>query len=316
MKKGALIAGLFITAISIISAYGSYYSFSLGNLLDSFDPSTLILGLLFIIFLVLLKLILSRFFQNSEGAVNVMSLCIAALMIYGIHKIGWDYENFFYDLGVEGDMLYAAIPILLIIGLFYLAKSRKEGHFLFYRIFLILGTIAIALSFTDLVYEKGLMLIIGIILLLWGLWLWRRHRRKLGGYSPSIPNSYRPRGSLFKTPQRYQDWRNYRKQLRDQGYQQKLQDQQKEYERKQQQAQQQAQQIQKVKIRALNDLKQKYMSYLFAYYRKGNSPQQQMRMKQALATIIKMAAQQGCDANTFLSSRIGGSNAKSPNELR
>ena len=152
MKKGMIIALLLIPLISVVNAYGSYSSFSLSNFLDSFDPSTLILGLLFIIILAFLKFSLSKFFKESEGATNVVSLCAAALIIYGINRMGWDYENFFYDLGLTSDILYMAVPILLILGLFYMARSRKEGHFLFYRIFLLLGAVAIALSFTDFLY--------------------------------------------------------------------------------------------------------------------------------------------------------------------
>ena len=68
--------------------------------------------------------------------------------------------------------------------------------------------------------------------------------------------------------------------------------------------------------RNVYDLKQKYMSYLFEYYRKGINPQRQRRIKQAMQTIIRTAGRIGCSQRRFLSRAIAGQRAKSPRELR
>jgi len=68
--------------------------------------------------------------------------------------------------------------------------------------------------------------------------------------------------------------------------------------------------------RNVYDLKQKYMAYLFEYYRKGINPQRQKRIKQAMQTIIRTAGRMGCSQRRFLSKEIAGQRAKSPRELR
>ena len=68
--------------------------------------------------------------------------------------------------------------------------------------------------------------------------------------------------------------------------------------------------------RDVYDLKQKYMAYLFEYYRKGITPQRQRRIKQAMQTIIITAGRMGCSQRRFLSNEIAGQRAKSPRELR
>lgn len=78
----------------------------------------------------------------------------------------------------------------------------------------------------------------------------------------------------------------------------------------------QEQVIYQQKQRSLYDLKQKYMAYLFAYNRRGLTKQYRKRILQAMNMIIDYAKKVGVSENEFLSSRIGGSNAKSPRSLK
>jgi len=132
---------------------------------------------------------------------------------------------------------------------------------------MILGGVLILIAlFTDLVYEKMIVLIIGVILFLIGLIWWWKSRGKSGSVLPNPA----------ATPQ--------------------------------QQVQQQI--VYRQRERNLYDLKQKYMSYLFAYNRRGLTKHYRKRILQAMNIIIDYAKKVGVSKREFLSSKIGGSNAK------
>ena len=184
MKKG-VIAPIIITIlflVNFVSAYGSYSDFSFGGILDSIDSSTMILGTLFIIIFTILFYALSRVFKTSCGAPNttiaaVISLALSLLIIYGINSQGINLDNIFSGIGISGDFLAILAPIIILGGIILIVwKLGLRG------LFLILGIVFILVAvLTDWVYSKGSVLILGIIFLLIGLWLLRRHKKKLAG---------------------------------------------------------------------------------------------------------------------------------------
>jgi len=173
MKKSLIISSIItLTLINFVSAYyGSYSSFSLSNLLNEIDSSTMILGAVFIISFALINFALSKFFKDKHGEPNrviagIVSFVISLWMTWEINKRGFDIErlfyNFGYNIGFSSDVLSTIIPLLLIAGTIYLFVKLKTNALF------IIGGLLIAVSFTNLFYEKGITLIIGIILLLIG----------------------------------------------------------------------------------------------------------------------------------------------------
>ncbi|MEK6906513.1 MAG: hypothetical protein AABW81_02735 [Nanoarchaeota archaeon] len=153
--------------------------FSLSEILDSIDSSTMILGALFILIFAFTNYILSKTLIGRDGKSNsaisgVMSLSISLLAVYGINKIGLDYESLLSSIGISSDFLYVALPVILLIGAIYLlVRLRSLG-------LLIIGVVFIGAGLTDLVYEKTTVLIMGIvILIIWAIvsyWSYRiRH---------------------------------------------------------------------------------------------------------------------------------------------
>ena len=197
MKKKGLIISLGIFLINFTSAYGSYNSFNMRNLLDSIDPQTMLLVFTFIIIFAFLNFILSKFFKDKYGNTNkatagIISFSISLLAIYGLNKSNFDIENLFYSIGITEGILGILIPIILIVGFIWLSYSKKERKFKFHRPFLILGALLLLTTiFTDFIYEKGTATVLGMILLLIGLWLWRKWKVKFPKF-PKIPKDSKP----------------------------------------------------------------------------------------------------------------------------
>jgi hypothetical protein len=175
MKKSAIIIFLLIF-LSASAVTAQYYgnSLSLGELLSRIDSSTLILGSLFIIFFALIYFSLSKTIFSKEPALGgVIAFALSMLIIYGINKSDYDIEGFFYNLGVTSDVLYSIIPILLIIAIIFMGVKFGLGVVL-----AVVGGGFIILSFTDWIYEKTILFIIGAIILGIGVWLTLRRSKK------------------------------------------------------------------------------------------------------------------------------------------
>ena len=171
MKKSVVFAGLFlILFLPLISAqFGFGYGFSLEGFIDNFlnsSASTYIL--LFFILFTVITLILSRIrlFRNAYGqpnafAAGVVSFCISALAIYYLYQSGFQGESLLSWLGISGDALGILVLVLAILIAFLIIwKLRFRGFFFILGLLLILTAF-----FTDLIYEEGLAVILGIIFL-------------------------------------------------------------------------------------------------------------------------------------------------------
>jgi len=141
-----------------------------GNLFYNIDAETLILGLLFIIFFVLIQLVLSRSLKDKSSA-SIIAFCVALLAVFGISKTGFNLSDFSYNLGINEDILYNVIPIIILAGLIFLFWKVKVRFIL-----VILGLLLMVGSF--FVYEKTVVLIIGIVILLFGIILMIREARR------------------------------------------------------------------------------------------------------------------------------------------
>jgi hypothetical protein len=183
MKRGLLGFPLLVFLIQVVSAqfFGGYGRFSLGEFFNRIDPQTFILSLLFLILFALIFYPLSRFFKGPYGQPNkaiagIIAFCGSAIIIYGIYQSGFNLEDLFYGLGIGTGVLYLIVSIIFIIlAIFLIKKIKFRGFLIVLGLFLILLT-----AFTDIFYEKGLVTAIGIVLLLFGLLLWRRSRKVMG----------------------------------------------------------------------------------------------------------------------------------------
>lgn len=180
---------LSIYLINFVSAqfYGGY---SLGDILNSVDPSTMILGVMFIVVFALLNKALSNYFGDSKAVGGVVAFSISLLIIYGINLTGLDFEGFFYTFGFSEGILTTVGSLVLIGGFIYLGFKYGFGVVL-----TLFGGFLIILSFTDFIYETGTTFILGALFLAVGFWLLHKKKRGLVGsdYSnydiPSGPSS-------------------------------------------------------------------------------------------------------------------------------
>ena len=183
MKRGiAFILSLFL--ISFVSAqfFDGYNSFSVTGFFDSINSQDIILLTFFIVIFAFLFVILSRIplFRNPYGQPNkaiptVISFAISLLSVYGIYKSDFDLQGSFSGFGLPTDIFYPLLLIILIVAAVFIIWKLGVGTF-----FLIFGSLIILVTiFTDVIYEKGVALIIGGISFFIGLWLWKRARRKM-----------------------------------------------------------------------------------------------------------------------------------------
>jgi len=205
MKRGLFVFPVLTLLIKFVSAqfFSSYGRFSLSSFFSSIDPATLTLGILFFVLFALIFYASSRIFKNPYGEPNkgiaaTIAGGISLLAVYGIYRSGFRLENFFYNIGISTDIIYFIVAVVFIILAIFLIKKIKVQGFL-----ILLGLLLIVLAvFTDFFYEKFTASIIGIVLMIIGLFLWRWSKRKKSrknlknfnpGYGPSpqpYPNDY------------------------------------------------------------------------------------------------------------------------------
>jgi hypothetical protein len=124
MKERGLF-GIFLTLISINLVSAQFYgSFSISNALRVVEPSTMVLGSIFIAATILINTALSRtgpLRDNRTGA-GIISVALGLLIIWGVDRMGWDYYNFFNSIFffVPAGLLETFWPLMFIISLFFL----------------------------------------------------------------------------------------------------------------------------------------------------------------------------------------------------
>lgn len=191
-KKGLMLAFISVFSVMIINLVSAqfYGGYSLSDILNSIDSSTLILGVIFVVSFGLINQALMRsVFRDNRGTGTIIALAVSLLIIYGINLTGLDFEGFFYTLGFSEGILYTILPLILIGGFIYLGIKLKS----FGAVLAIFGGLLIVLSFTDFIYSKGTTMFIGILFLVVGFWLWHKKKDSVGSYrnhdAPSGPSS-------------------------------------------------------------------------------------------------------------------------------
>jgi hypothetical protein len=146
------------------------------GMLYNIDANFIVLTLLFVIFFVIIQFALSKSLKDKTSA-SIIALCASLLAIYGIYRGGFDLSGIFNNVGISEEIIYTVLPLVILAGLIYLFWKVRLGVVLG-----ILGFIFIAGS--RFVYEKATVLIVGIIVLVIGIFLMinkaRRDRRREG----------------------------------------------------------------------------------------------------------------------------------------
>jgi len=162
-KKGLGI--LFLSSLFLInfaSAYNGYYGgFSLSDLLSEIDSSTMILGAILIISFAILNMSLSRVFKDNKPVAGIVSFVLALLITWGLNKSNFDIEDLLYNIGVPSEFLFALLPLIILGGFIFMFMKWRGKGLIFIGIFFILSSFV--------VYEKGLVVILGILFLIGGI---------------------------------------------------------------------------------------------------------------------------------------------------
>lgn len=192
MKKEVVGILFSIFLISFVSAA----TFSLGDMLDQINASTLILGCLFLILFAILNFALGKFFKTKGGQPNravagVVAFCIALMAIYGLNALDLRMDNILYDLGLTEEVLMILLPTLFFVGIIFMFWKLKSKALLLVSIILILIA-----ALTDWVYEEGTIIGIGIFMfIIWAFMAWRSKKKaknqSLGNYSSTPPRDFK-----------------------------------------------------------------------------------------------------------------------------
>lgn len=177
MKKGVLglLSLFFVNLVSAALFDGDYGGFSLSNLFYNFvysPDSAYILFFIIIFTLCLVVLSKSGVFKNFKGEPNVaaasaISFAIAALVIYYLYRSGFSGENLLSWLGFSGDAGSLVVGLLGILAIAFLVWKLKFAGFL---MFAGMALVFVGL-FTELIEEKAIVLVLGVILTGLGVYL-------------------------------------------------------------------------------------------------------------------------------------------------
>jgi hypothetical protein len=140
----------------------------LNDVLYSIDPNTMLLGLLFVIFFAIINFALGRTLKN-RGTSGIISFCVALLAVYGINRTSLNINGIFSGIGLSDKLIYSIVPIIILVGLGFMIWKLKLG-----RTLALVGLLFIGLSFTSLIYSKGILIVIGVVLIIIGVPLWIR----------------------------------------------------------------------------------------------------------------------------------------------
>jgi LPXTG-motif cell wall-anchored protein len=177
----------------------------LNDFLYSVAPNTMLLGLLFIIFYIFINFSLSKIFREERASSAIISLCVSLLAVYGINRTSLDISGIFSSIGISEELIYAVVPWLIIglaiLGSFVKDKITGRKRFRLYRLFIILGAFLIILSF--FAYEQTVLLIAGIALILIGLFLLWKSKKK-GTLPPQVGTN--GSDALIAAAKKFKDW--------------------------------------------------------------------------------------------------------------
>ncbi len=164
MKKSVLFVFLFFMAINLASAQG------LSDILGSIDQSTVMLFAVFIISFALLFFSLNKVFKGNSAIAGIISVVLSFLIVYSINQTGFDVSGFFYGIGVPEGLFEVVIPILIIgASVLIIIKLKTNSLFIFGGVLIVLSIFA---------YEKLVLIVVGVILLIVGFALMKKKNPK------------------------------------------------------------------------------------------------------------------------------------------
>lgn len=169
-KKSAIFGISFLLSLLFLNFASAQYYGSFGNILNSVDESTIVLGLIFVIAFAVINFSLEKFFKGNKGVSGVVSMAVSLLIVYGINRSGFDYSGLFNNIVffLPAGLLETIWPII-VIGLLIVCWVRYSifkgtGIFLIWA-----GVLLIFFSWIGFFYEQGGAIGIGIVLLVIGL---------------------------------------------------------------------------------------------------------------------------------------------------
>jgi len=183
MKKSVVFASLFLFSLNLVSAsLNNFNNFSLSDLLRSIDGSTVILSGIFLIAFGLMHFSLSKFFRGKEAISIIISSILSLFIIWGINSTGIEFQDYFYEyFGLSDEFIFPILAVIFLILFVFVSRYRDPFtgriRYRFYRVFIVLGLALLGITiFTDWIYEAGIAGVFGAILLLFGLWRWRKSK--------------------------------------------------------------------------------------------------------------------------------------------
>ncbi|PIO08665.1 hypothetical protein COU59_00705 [Candidatus Pacearchaeota archaeon CG10_big_fil_rev_8_21_14_0_10_34_12] len=195
MQKGGLALIFLSVTLGIMFLNFASAQVSLGDFFNSIGADNISLLIIFGLSGLLAKWALSRSMGPGSSMPGILAMLIAFGITAAAHFTGiaytFDLNSLFYDLGVSETMLFYIVPLLFLGLIIFFTRKFNFGA--------VLAIVGIGLFLTgwltDFFYEYTTVMVIGIIMFLFGLWLWRRHSKKkdmaLSGYS-DYPYSKKP----------------------------------------------------------------------------------------------------------------------------
>jgi hypothetical protein len=154
----------------MLIGFVSAAAFSLSDMLSGISEGTLIVLLVFVVSFALLFFALSRLlFKDNKPIAAVVSFALAFGITYWINKSGINLGGWFLDIGISSEVLSILIPIVAIAVSIFLIIALKG------KSLLVFGGLALASSL--FVYEKAIVIVVGVILLFIGFLLMRKKKK-------------------------------------------------------------------------------------------------------------------------------------------
>ncbi len=193
MKKSVVFSIVVITIFLSIINLTSAADFVIGDMLETFDPQSVLLITVFIIMFTVLFFITSKFFgkkrldgthEPNKVIAGVISLAIAFFTMYGAYQYGFGTDTLNLDFQLFSGLWGIIIPIILLAGLIYLIKKMKIESLLVVGLFFLIISLV-----PDLVFEQEVMMWWGIIIIIMYLiikflwWLINRKKKEKDPYT-------------------------------------------------------------------------------------------------------------------------------------
>ena len=161
----------FSLSLFLINFVSAYNPFSMQALLDSLDPSTAILGSIFILSFALIFFSLTNIgkFKNQRGIAGIISFVISFMIIYFIHRSGMDYQNIYYDLfyniGLSDGIASSFLPlIILAVAILLIWKTSFATFFMAIGAFIAFYGAVFAYATLTTIIIGGIFIAVGLFI--------------------------------------------------------------------------------------------------------------------------------------------------------